>query len=207
MKLPRENNIIQLWAILFVASGIIALLTFSSCRARTLDDSIYRSQPVDQHSLDILEVAPDFEFVLYEQSDHLRTHKQMFLDFKETDKPIILNFWAVQCPPCWSEMPDLQDFHEAYEDKIAILGLDVGRFTNLGGTENPKKLLDRLNVTYSTGYPSDGNVVIEYGIVGMPTTVFITSTGKIFRKWTGTLNKDDLASVTNEMLQSYPASN
>jgi hypothetical protein len=39
----------------------------------------------------------------------------------------------------------------------------------------------------------------------MPTTVFINSKGEIFKKWSGALNGDVLAKVTEEMLDQESA--
>ena len=116
-------------------------------------------------------------------------------------KPIVLNFWAGLCPPCRAEIPDLQEFIDEFGDRIILLGMDIGRFTNLGSTEDAIKLLDELNVTYPSGYPLAGSSVINYKVLGMPTTVFVTADGKIFQKWTGALNRDVLAKISNEMLQ------
>ena len=117
-------------------------------------------------------------------------------------KPTVLNFWAGLCPPCRAEMPDLQSFHEAFNERVILLGVDIGRFTNLGTTEDAQKLLRDLSITYPAGYPPDGEFLKGYEILLMPTTVFITADGKIFRKWDGPLSSDTLAKITNEMLQA-----
>ena len=44
-------------------------------------------------------------------------------------------------------------------------------------------------------------MVAKYEVLGMPTTVFIDSEGRIFEKWTGILNRDILVRVTKEMLE------
>ena len=141
----------------------------------------------------------DIEFILY-KGESEGTTSQRLLDLLES-KPIVLNFWAGQCPPCRREMPDLQEYAIEFRDRVILLGLDIGRYTGLGSTEDARKLLNELKVTYTTGYPPDGKEVGEYEILGMPTTIFITSEGNIFQKWTGALTKDVLVRITNEMLQ------
>ena len=57
-----------------------------------------------------------------------------------------------------------------------------------------------LGVTYPTGFTTEGGVISDYKVLGMPTTVFIDAQGKIFNKWTGALNLDVLEEKTLEML-------
>ncbi len=65
-----------------------------------------------------------------------------------------------------------------------------------------------LGITYPAGFTLDSNVVREYKVLSMPTTVFINSRGEIFRKWSGALTRDVLTKVTTEMLaqESGPVS-
>ena len=38
--------------------------------------------------------------------------------------PAVINFWASNCVPCRTEMPALADFHRAYGDQVAVIGVD-----------------------------------------------------------------------------------
>ena len=115
-------------------------------------------------------------------------------------RPLVLNFWARLCGPCWSEMPDLQDFYEEHKGEVGLLGVDVGQFTGLGQPKDASKLLDALGVTYPAGYTDDANVVRDYGVRAMPTTVFISSDGSIFQSWTGAIEREQLEAVVDRML-------
>jgi len=116
------------------------------------------------------------------------------------DKPIVLNFWAGLCPPCRAEMPDLQEFNEEFKDRAILLGVDLGQFTGLGSQKDAKDLLAELGVTYPAGFTSDADVIKDYKVLGMPTTIFIDRNGEIFNKWTGALNGRILKEKTLEML-------
>jgi hypothetical protein len=72
------------------------------------------------------------------------------------------------------------------------LGIDLGRFTGLGSQEEAKELLEELEVTYPAGFTNDSSVIRDYQVLGMPTTIFIDTDGKIFNKWTGALNSSVL---------------
>ena len=113
---------------------------------------------------------------------------------------MVLNFWAGLCPPCRAEMPDLQLFYEDFKEKVTLIGIDVGQFTNLGSQREAQNLLNKLDITYPAGFTTDASVVRKYEVFSMPTTVFINSKGEIFKKWGGLLTLEVLTDVSNEML-------
>ena len=146
-----------------------------------------------------LEPAPDFQFSLYQGEDLLGEGDLSLSNLQ--GRPVVLNFWAGLCPPCRAEMPELQEFYEEYGDRVTLFGLDVGPFwVGLGNNQDARDLINWLGISYPAGPTSDETVVREYEILGMPSTVFITSDGKIFRKWTGILNRDKLVEITEQML-------
>lgn len=142
--------------------------------------------------------APDFNFSLYQgfgeigerHSDLSRLH----------GKPIVLNFWAGLCPPCRAEMPQFQVFYEEFKDQVTLLGIDVGPFTGLGSHQDADELLQELGVTYPAGWTDDGSVTRKYGVTSMPTTVFIDSSGKIFDKRAGAIDRNALVRSTTRLL-------
>ena len=146
------------------------------------------------------ELEQGLSFTLYQGSDVLGEGNLTAGSLR--GKPLVINFWAGLCPPCRAEMPDLQEFYEENKERVNLLGIDVGQFTGLGDQASAKALLEELNVTYPAGFTSDGGVMRDYKILGMPTTVFIDSKGETFRQWSGVLNKDALTRVTNEMLEA-----
>jgi len=144
----------------------------------------------------------DFPITVYTGADTLGGSEITFSDIK--GQPVVLNFWAGLCPPCRAEMPDLQEFYDEFQDRTVMIGIDVGQFTGLGDEDDANNLLEALKITYPTGFTSERAVMRDYGVVSMPTTVFITSKGQVFRKWSGALNREKLAEITNEMLDQEP---
>ena len=116
-------------------------------------------------------------------------------------QPIVINFWAGLCPPCRAEMPDFQAFYEDFNDRVLLLGIDLGQFTGLGTQQDATDLLADLEVTYPAGFTEDGAVIKEYRVLGMPSTIFIDANGEVFHTWTGPLNEETLKEKTLEMLE------
>ena len=143
-------------------------------------------------------LAPNFSFNLYQGEDILGSETKQLSQLRGT--PIVLNFWARLCPPCWTEMPELQEFNEEFQDQIILLGIDIGQFTGLGPPRDASKLLDSMGITYPAGFTDDGDVVEQYKVLGMPTTVFIDGQGRIFQKWTGALDRGTVTRLAKAML-------
>ncbi len=143
--------------------------------------------------------APDFVFRLFQGGEALGAEELRLSDLH--GKPVALNFWARLCTPCWSEMPELQDFYEEYRERVTLLGIDVGQFTGLGSPKDASKLLDTLGISYPAGYTHDASVVRNYQIRAMPTTVFITGKGDVFRTWTGSITREQITAIVQRMLE------
>ena len=144
--------------------------------------------------------APDFPLKLFQGQEALGDGELNLSDI--TGQPMVLNFWARFCGPCWSEMPELQEFYEEQGDRLRLLGIDVGQFTGLGSPKDAGRLLDALGITYPAGYTDDATITSKYRIRAMPTTVFIDANGRIFRAWTGSIDRQQLELIVAEMLSA-----
>jgi thiol-disulfide isomerase/thioredoxin len=182
---PRTRNC-RLWPGLFVLG--LALISIA-CNPGAPGDSA--------------DTAADFPISLYQGSETLGGPEINFSDLQ--GKPVVLNFWAGLCPPCRAEMPDLEAFHLDYRDRVTLIGVDVGEFMKLGSQDDARQLLTDLGITYPAGYTIHNGVIPDYGVLSMPTTVFIDADGGIYRKWSGVLDHDALASVTDKLLEETSA--
>ena len=142
--------------------------------------------------------ASDFTLEVYQGADLLGASVIQFSDVLGAGRPVVLNFWAGQCPPCRFEMPDLQRVYEATREHALFVGLDIGRFVGLGSLQEGRALVSELGVTYPVGTTQDADIVNKYRVLGMPTTIFITPSGEIVRHWTGMLT----GSLTRELVDA-----
>ena len=118
-------------------------------------------------------------------------------------KPVVLNFFAGLCPPCRGELPD---FQRVYTDrgagKFTLIAVDVGPFVGLGSRDDGKALLRELKITFPAGTTMVAAPVRAYEIAGMPTTIFITPGGKIFKRYAGMLTRGQMEMLIDELLKA-----
>jgi peroxiredoxin len=108
-------------------------------------------------------------------------------------KPTLINFWASWCPPCLEETPALI---EAY---TYLKGQNVNaEFIGIGTNDdkaNLVKFADNNNIPYIVVEDPDGKASDAYGVRGMPTTVFLDSTGVVQKIWAGPIKRDQVVEI------------
>ena len=98
----------------------------------------------------------DFAVDVYQGQDVLGGSNIRFADVLAQGKPVVLNFWAGNCPPCRFEMPALQRVYNRHSDDVIYVGLDVGLYSGLGTRQSAISLLQELGITYPAGAPPNG---------------------------------------------------
>ena len=144
--------------------------------------------------------ASAFSFSVYQGEEVLGGSDVKFADLLDEGKPIVLNFWAGDCPPCRAEMPALQRVYEQHQEDIIFVGLDVGVFSGLGTRASGLRLLEELNITYPAGAPPNRTPMVNYSVRSMPTTIFFGADGQIFRRWDGGISERDMNEIVSAMV-------
>jgi thiol-disulfide isomerase/thioredoxin len=122
----------------------------------------------------------DFVLNLYTESGEITGDSVVFDELvANDDRPILLNFWASNCPPCRAEMPAFELAWQEYGDQVLIIGVDVGPYVGLGSFEGGKKLVNDLGITYPTGSTTNRSVVTDWQLSSMPSTYLLRSDGRV----------------------------
>src|SRR5712692_4409999 len=137
--------------------------------------------------------VPDFTITAYQGEDVLGVQTVRFSKVFERGKPVILNFWAGLCPPRRAEMPGFQKVFDQVREGVVLVGVDLGPFVGLGEHEDARRLLAELGVKYPAGFAVDSTPVQLYQIRAMPTTVFVTSKGRIVDTENGVLVESQMS--------------
>lgn len=87
--------------------------------------------------------------------------------------PVVINFWATWCGPCRIEMPELMR-SVAAEPNLLLLAVNL---------REPRAAVEPFAQSFEMVTPvvldSEGKVADQFGVRGLPTTVFIDAEGRI----------------------------
>jgi cytochrome c biogenesis protein CcmG/thiol:disulfide interchange protein DsbE len=112
-------------------------------------------------------------------------------------KRVLINFWASWCPPCLEETPALiAAYNELRQRDPDIEFIGVG--TN-DEPENLRKFAENNRIPYLVVDDSDSKVSDAYGVRGMPTTVFVDSSGVIRRIWNGAITQAQVIAIMRDL--------
>ena len=111
-------------------------------------------------------------------------------------KPVILNFWATWCRPCWDEHPVLTENAQLLGSRVQFVGVVF--------QDDEKKIIDFLQQrgwAYPTLVDDRGKTAIAYGVGGVPETYFLDKNGKIVAKFDGPMSSEILQANLQKALQ------
>ena len=118
-------------------------------------------------------------------------------------KVVLLNFWATWCQPCTKEMPAMEAAYNTFRDK----GFVVLAINELEDVPKVREHITEHQHTFEVLLDPDNHVANQYGVVGLPVTIFIDKTGHV-RKIVkgGLLTEQSIAETVQPLLQETTVS-
>lgn len=170
-----------------VAVGILVLAWFVAGRAGLGDvgkGGINTSllPKVGEEAPDFVAISPDGQIV-------------RLSDFR--GQPVWLNFWGAWCPPCRSEMPDIQAAYEELEPQgLTLLAISLG--------DKPSEALNFAklnNVTFDILLDPDRSLTSPtYPIYNFPTHIFIDEDGIVRKIVLSEMSADQAVAAAQSIL-------
>jgi thioredoxin 1 len=102
------------------------------------------------------------------------TDQNFEVEVLNSDRPVIIDFWAEWCSPCRAIAPIIKELAEQYGDRVKIAKIDVQEYPNAAG---------------------------QYGVTSIP-TVLAFKDGRVVEQLTGVHPKvkDDLEAMAEKLI-------
>ena len=90
-------------------------------------------------------------------------------------KVVLVNFWATWCKPCTTEMPAMQTTY----DKLREKGFVVLAINELEDEAKVREHIKQYGHTFPVLMDRDNKVANQFGVFGLPVSVFIDEKGVV----------------------------
>jgi len=105
----------------------------------------------------------------------------------------VLNFFASWCSACQSEAAGLASVAQHLPAKVSLVGIDIN-----DARTSATRFIDRYHLGYPVGFDAQGDVAAAYGVSALPTTVFISQSGRVVARHVGAITP---AALTHQVAQ------
>jgi cytochrome c biogenesis protein CcmG, thiol:disulfide interchange protein DsbE len=107
--------------------------------------------------------------------------------------PVVMTFWGTWCPPCREEFPELADvFRKHHAGGLEIVAVNQ-RDQELSNTD-VQRFIDEFSVPFTVVLDPRGRSRRAYRLIGLPTTVFIDTSGVIKQVVSGPISREQFTS-------------
>ena len=107
-------------------------------------------------------------------------------------KIVLVNFWATWCKPCTTEMPAMQAMYDKLRDK----GFGVLAINEREDDIKVREHIKQYGHTFPVLMDRDNKVANQFGVFGLPVSVFIDQEGRVQEYIKGGLLTEEKISQT-----------
>lgn len=105
----------------------------------------------------------------------------------------IVNFWATWCPPCRSEMPELDRFAKQHKE-VTFYAVNIQE-----PSEKIKEFMQKNNYSLHVLLDKDGTIAKKFQITAIPTTIVIDKNGNIKYRKSGGVTQAELEKIIKNL--------
>jgi len=109
---------------------------------------------------------------------------------------VLVNNWAVWCPPCKAELPHLEEFYQRHKaEQFTIVGIEAG-----DDVTQVKNFVGGVGLSFPIWLDPRQEALTAFRNDSLPSSYVIDKSGQVRLAWTGPINVDMLESYVTPLL-------
>jgi len=110
---------------------------------------------------------------------------------------VLVNNWAIWCPPCKAEMPTLQAYFEDYRQQgFTIVAIESG-----DPARQVAEFAESYNLTFDIWLDPTQQALLAFRNPGLPSSYVVDREGKVRLAWTGAISRKMLEQYVTPLLE------
>lgn len=110
---------------------------------------------------------------------------------------VLVNNWAIWCPPCKAEMPTLQAYFEDYRQQgFTIVAIESG-----DPARQVAEFVESYNLTFDIWLDPTQQALLVFRNPGLPSSYVVDRDGKVRLAWTGAISRKMLEQYVTPLLE------
>ena len=111
-------------------------------------------------------------------------------------KVVLVNNWATWCPPCQTEMPELQDYYKAHANQgFVVVGIESGE-----PADTVTKFVQQYGLTFPVWLDPHSTALDSFQNWDLPNSYVIDRQGTLRLSWTGPVTQATLEKYVTPLL-------
>lgn len=193
-KKSLYKSLLWLTVLLVLLGGAYIIISISEKKSNSGGNNVeVQYTPTVNDSNSNLEPAHDFELM------DLDGNRVKLSDYR--GKVVFLNFWASWCPPCRSEMPELESANKKFSEYGDAIILTVNLTTGARRETEAvaRKFIKDNRYTFKVLLDKEGTVANKYNFIYIPSTYVINKEGELYTYYEGAITENTLMNDYNKL--------
>ena len=190
----RKSRNPQILAMLFIGGGLIVLSLAALLILTNTEDTAASERNAAGGIPSAIPVAVEFPAPEIQLVD-LKGSPVSLADFK--GQVVLVNNWAIWCPPCKAEMPVLQDYYnENRQYDFTIIGIEAGE-----PPADVAAFVDEYQLSFPIWPDPQQQAMRAFQAFSLPNSYVLDRSGIVRLAWTGAISKEMLETYITPLLE------